>query len=230
MLPEVIIISGTFAPPPIFGLRVFYSGTTKPFEATGHTVHVENLLHLGLGNPAKAKARLEDKHFHPDDGRKFILIGHSQGGSHALDLANTYPKRVEKVVLLGAPGYGTRLAPVRVPIPAVRALSTPSRWLQGIRHHDNFDPTKVVSIFTAGDLLVFPWTSSIVDGAQNYLVVPKIFEWPAVGLGRILVQKKMDSVQVLHGTTEHACLPIVRVVQDVIHQFCIRPNHLRVAA
>lgn len=202
MLPEVIIISGTGAPP--LGIRHYpYARLVSIYQQAGYTVHLESIYHLGIGRMERSLLHLQRRYFDSQDKRHYIILGHSQGGLQALALGNEHPDRVESIEIFGTPLYGTRVAPLWVPIPAVRAMNFRSRWLQGLRHHKNFDALKVHSYFTALDALVVPWVASIVDGGHNHLLVPSQIEGTVLGLGRAMLGDRIEQVRILHGTGGH---------------------------
>jgi pimeloyl-ACP methyl ester carboxylesterase len=200
-IPEVLIISGTGAPP--FGLEIFYGGMIGIFHKAGHTTHVRNIYHMGIGRLDRALEELEKCYFSSDDNRRYIVVGHSQGGLLALAIANLYPDRVVGVELFGAPLYGTRLAPVWAPIAAGRAMSSRSRWLHQLRHHENLDPARVHSYFSALDPLVVPWVASFVKDGHNHLLVPRRLKWPMLAVGRKMIGERIDEAEMLHGTGGH---------------------------
>lgn len=202
MLPEVIIISGTGAPP--FGIRHYpYAKLIRCFEQVGYVVHLENIYHLGIDRMDRSLLHLQKRYFSPQDQRHYIVCGHSQGGLLALALANEYPNRVTSVEIFGAPLYGTRIAPIWLPLPAVRAMNHRSRWLKKLRTHENFNPTKVHSYFSALDVLVVPWVASMVKGGNNYLVLPSQIESVVLAAGRAMLGDRIEEVELLHGTTGH---------------------------
>ncbi len=202
MLPEVIIISGTGAPP--FGIRHYpYAGLIRQFEAAGYTVHLENIYHLGIDRMDRSLQHLQKRYFSPQDRRRYIVCGHSQGGLLALALGNEYPDKVVAIELFGAPLYGTRIAPIWLPLPAVRAMNHRSRWLKELRGHENLDTAKVHSYFSALDVLVVPWVASMVKGGHNYLMLPSQIEGLVLAAGRAMLGDKIEEVEILHGTTGH---------------------------
>ncbi len=210
--PEVLIISGTGAPP--FGLEIFYGIMISVFQAAGHVTHVRNIYHMGIGRLDRSLLELEKCYFSPDDSRRYILVGHSQGGLLALALANLYPDKVLEVKLFGAPLYGTRLAPVWAPIAAGRAMSPRSRWLSELRHHENLDPSKIHSYFSALDPLVVPWVASFVKDGHNYLLVPKRLERAALLTGRLMIGDRIREAEVLRGKGGHLKLISHSVVME----------------
>lgn len=215
-LPEVLIISGTGAPP--FGLNRFYSRQVQLYQAAGHTTHVRNIYHMGIGRLDRALEEVEKCYFSSTDTRQFVVVGHSQGALLALALANLYPGRVVRVELFGTPWYGTRLAPLWVPIPAVRAMTPQSRWIREHRGHNNHEPAKVHSYFSAFDPLVVPWWASFVKEGQNYLVVPRKLERLALTIGRRAIGPRILDAEVLHGFTDHLWLPNHQVVIDSLSE------------
>lgn len=202
MLPEVIIISGTGAPP--FGIRHYpYAGLIRQFEQAGYVVHLENIYHLGIDRMDRSLQHLQKRYFSPQDRRRYIVCGHSQGGLLALALANEYPSRVTSVEIFGTPLYGTRIAPIWLPLPAVRAMNHRSRWLKELRGHENLDPAKVHSYFSVLDVLVVPWVASMVKDGHNYMVLPSQIEGLVLAAGRAMLGDRIDEVEILHGSTGH---------------------------
>lgn len=202
MLPEVIIISGTGAPP--FGIRHYpYAGLIRMYEQAGYVVHLENIYHLGIDRMDRSLGHLQRRYFSPQDRRRYIVCGHSQGGLLALALANEHPDRVVSVEIFGTPLYGTRIAPIWLPLPAVRAMNHRSRWLKELRGHENLNTAKVHSYFSALDVLVVPWVASMVKGGHNYLVLPSQIEGLVLAAGRAMLGDRIEEVEILHGSTGH---------------------------
>ena len=57
MTTEVLIISGTFAPP--FGMRLYpYSGLVGFFEEAGYRVHMESIRLFGIGQVEIGRAHV----------------------------------------------------------------------------------------------------------------------------------------------------------------------------
>lgn len=201
MLPEVIIISGTFAPP--FGIRRYpYAGLTSFFEDRGYIVHLESIRLLGLGRIENALERIEQRYF-ADSDKRYILVGHSQGGLLALSLAAEYADRIDAVEVLGTPLYGTRIAPFWLPIPPAEIMNYRSRWLKQLRDHENLNVHKVHSYFSAVDIMVVPWFASVVKDGNNHLLVPKDLEAAALVVGRLFLGERISVVEVLHGYGGH---------------------------
>lgn len=201
MSTEVIIISGTFAPP--FAIQHFpYSTIIKFFEELGYKVHMESIRLLGIGRMENALERIEQKYF-LDSPSSYILVGHSQGGLLALSLASEYPQRVESVEIFGSPLYGTRMAPIWLPFPAIRAMNYRSRWLKQLRYHDSLNVHKVHSYFSALDALVVPWVASMVKSGNNHLLVPGAIRALAVAFGKAVVGDRMDEVELISASAGH---------------------------
>lgn len=201
MVAEVIIISGTFAPP--FGIRQYpYFALTNFFESRGHKVHVEGIRLLGLGRIEKSLEKIEERYFKGND-KRYILVGHSQGGLLALSLAAEYADRVDAVEILGAPLYGTRIAPVWLPLPPAEIMNYRSRWLKQLRDHQSLNVHKVHSYFSAVDILVVPWFASVVKDGNNHLLVPSQLQSPASLVGKIFLGERIKTVEVIHGLGGH---------------------------
>lgn len=201
MLPEVIIISGTFAPPHVIKYYP-YSTLISFFEGLGYKVHIEGIRLLGLGRIENALERIEQRYF-ADNDKKYILVGHSQGGLLALSLAAEYPSRVSSVEVLGTPLYGTRIAPVWLPIPPAEIMNYQSRWLKQLRDHQNLNVHKVHSYFSALDILVVPWFASAVKEGNNHLLVPENLKIPAILVGKMFLGERIKTVEIIHGLGGH---------------------------
>ena len=201
MATEVIIISGTFAPP--FAIQHFpYSALIGLFEGLGYKVHMESIHLLGIGRMEKSLETIERKYFSKGDTR-YILVGHSQGGLLALSLASEYSELIESVEIFGSPLYGTRMAPIWWPFPAIRAMNYRSRWLKQLRDHENLNVHKVHSYFSALDSLVVPWVASMVKSGNNHLLVPSQLRGIVETFGRAVVGDRMSEVEVIYGTAGH---------------------------
>jgi pimeloyl-ACP methyl ester carboxylesterase len=151
----------------------------------------------------RSLVHLQRRYFSPQDHRRYIVVGHSQGALLALALANEHPDRVVSVEAFGMPAYGTKIAPLWLPLPAVRAMNPRSRWLKDLRGHQDLDTSKVYSYFSALDVLVVPWVASMVKGAHNYLVLPSQIEGLVLTAGRAMLGDRIEEVEILHGTTGH---------------------------
>jgi pimeloyl-ACP methyl ester carboxylesterase len=204
MATEVIIISGTFAPP--LGNNFYpYSSLVKLFESAGYKVHLETIRLLGIGRMESSLEKIEQKYFQKNDSN-YILLGHSQGGLLALSLASEYSYRVESVEIFGSPLYGTRLAPMWFPFPAIRAMNYRSRWLKQLREHENLNAQKVHSYFSALDTMVVPWIASMLKDGNNHLLVPKRIEGVVKNTAKLLVGDRIDGVDIIHGCGGHLAI------------------------
>ncbi len=204
MTTEVLIISGTFAPP--FGMKLYpYSGLVGFFEEAGYKVHMESIRLFGIGQVEKSIEHIRRKYFAESDS-DYILVGHSQGGILALSLASEHPQRVRSVEIFASPVYGTMLASLGMLSPALRAMNFRSLWLRGMRKHEDFDSTKVHSYFSALDAMVVPWIASMVKDGHNYLLVPWPMEPAALMLGQAMVGDRIYEVEILHGTGGHLAI------------------------
>lgn len=107
--------------------------------------------------------------------QRVVLVGHSMGGL----VARTYAarcggaERVAKIVSIGAPHHGTRLAcfvPGRIP----KQMRLGSAWLRDLNRDEN-RPSSVehVSIYSTHDNIVVPQNSAEFGPARNVQVVGK---------------------------------------------------------
>ena len=224
MKPEVIIISGTFAPP--FGIKHYpYAKLIELFEKIGLSVHLESIPLLGIGRIDSSLSQLTERYFYHGKETEYILVGHSQGGLLALALANHFPDRVISVEVFGSPFYGTRLAPTWFPFPSIKAMNHRSRWLSELRKNQNLDPSKVHSYFSALDALVVPWFASMVDGGNNYLVVPRHLENFALVAAQMAIGDKISRINIIYATVGHVSLvnsPAVIHSVSVRHKQTVR--------
>jgi len=219
---EVIIISGTFAPP--FAIQHFpYSTLISFFNNLGYKVYMESIHLLGIGRMEKSLERIEQKYF-SEARTRYILVGHSQGGLLALSLASEYPQLVESVEIFGSPLYGTHMAPIWLPFPAIRAMNYRSRWLKQLRDHENLNVHKVHSYFSALDALVVPWVASMVKSGNNHLLVPSQIRSLVEAFGRSIVGDRMDEVDVIDGLAGHIGLVTHPAIIESLSKRYFRPQ------
>jgi triacylglycerol esterase/lipase EstA (alpha/beta hydrolase family) len=175
----VIIVAGTLSP----------AFANEPLAARlrsdGYKVWIYELPGLGLGDIAQTSqplAGLVDQVRAQTGASKVDLIGHSQGGL----VARYYVKalggssKVDRVVSLGAPHYGTYVANIVtffglgscIGIVACEQMSIGSSFLGDLNAGpDVIAPVKYTNIYTAYDELVRPVTNATLrDGATNVKV------------------------------------------------------------
>ena len=104
--------------------------------------------------------------------QKVILIGHSQGGLHAVRLAIERPN-VVRVYTIGTPHNGTELAWSAVPLRSVGTglsdMRPQSPYMVAYIARLPEIASRLVSIYSRHDWLVVPYHKAHVDGAINYM-------------------------------------------------------------
>jgi len=196
---SIVVITGTFVPDIA---KFAYSPLADLFRDRGYAVQVETIPCLGLRSLDSAADTLASRVFDDDLSRLYILVGHSQGGVHTLDLASRRPKQVLAVFNFAAPHHGTHLANLGHWvgwIPAIRGMEAHSRHLHNLRGVKEFEEENIHSLFTVFDQLVVPWFASTVYGAQNVVLAPKIMHKLLCGIGF----RRSKGVELLHGYAEH---------------------------
>jgi pimeloyl-ACP methyl ester carboxylesterase len=89
---RVVILTGTLVPS--LG-RSLYQPLVKFFLGVrGYLTDVVCIPRLGLGDLDEANDELAEVIFAAHPNSRFILVGHSQGGLHAILLAHRFPDRV----------------------------------------------------------------------------------------------------------------------------------------
>lgn len=210
---RVVILTGTLVPS--LG-RSLYQPLVKFFLGVrGYLTDVVCIPRLGLGDLDEANDELAEVIFAAHPNSRFILVGHSQGGLHAILLAHRFPDRVVAVFNFGAPHHGTqlaRMAPWLPKHPAVRAMASHSERLRELRATNVFPPDLIYSFYTLFDQLVFPWFSPALRGANNVLVAPEIFHWFLKRIG----QRRSAGVELVHGVSEHVFVIWLACLHDCI--------------
>jgi len=195
----VVIIMGTFVPQII---DFVYQPLADLFISHGYAVKMLAIPCLGLGALDGAADMLTEQVFSDDLNARYILVGHSQGGVHTLDLASRRPKQVLAVFNFAAPHHGTHLANLGhwvSWIPAIRGMEAHSRHLHNLRGVHEFEVEKIHSLFTVFDQLVVPWFASNVYGARNVVLMPR-------GLHRFMTSvgfRRSEGVELIHGYADH---------------------------
>lgn len=77
-----------------------YAPLAKIFLDRGYEVNIHSLPNFGLGRLDEASDKLAETVFGGDPNRRAILVGHSQGGVHAVDHAHRFPDQVRAVFCL----------------------------------------------------------------------------------------------------------------------------------
>ncbi|MEI6581707.1 MAG: alpha/beta hydrolase [bacterium] len=194
----VVILMGTFVPQK---LQFVYSPLVDIFTGRGYDVKVVGLPSWGLSSLDDAANTLDELIFTAGADERYILVGHSQGGVHTLDLATRHPDSVLAVFNFAAPHHGTRLANLGYWVtwmPAVRGMKAHSTHLHNLRTLD-YDHERIHSLFTVFDEFVVPWFASSIHGAHNVVLAPSIMHGL---LGRVGF-KRSPEVQLVHGYAGH---------------------------
>lgn len=168
MEPIVTVFLGGTGIVPFFA-PMLYRGMTVAFKPE----LLKALPGLGLHSGEwtyQRTARWFDDNVKPN--QKVILVGHSQGGLHAVRLGIDRPN-VVRVISIGTPHHGTELAR-----PAV-LLGEIGAGLSDMRPHSHYMGAyiarlpkiapRLVSIYSRHDGLVIPYHNAHVAGATNYL-------------------------------------------------------------
>lgn len=152
------IIAGTFVTPT--AAEKIYGRLAAALDA-----EVLTLPGLGMGHTGDSADALCEMlpEFEPID-----LVGHSQGGMVALDLATRYQFRVRHCVTLGAPLGGTAWSKHWAPFPSARCMARGSRYTASLRRRGV--PVGLHCVAGGGDKLVIPTNTAHVSGARNYVL------------------------------------------------------------
>lgn len=175
----VIVVAGTFSPG--FANEVIANRLRKD----GYNTTVFQLPTLGTQDiraTAQSLCKKIDAVRSSTGAAKVDLVGHSQGGLVARDCIKNYggKTKVDKLVMLGAPNYGTALANLAtavtlgtcVNLTACKQMAVGSTYLNSLNAGpDVISPVKYVSIYSALDEVVFPTgNAALKDGATNVKV------------------------------------------------------------
>ena len=178
----VIIVAGTFSPGfanELIGARLRNAG----FDVT--VFQLPTLGTQSIATTAKSLGPVVDQVRARTGAARVDLVGHSQGGLVARDYVknNGGAGKVDKIITLGTPHYGTALANLATYVTFGTCLTLQgcldmqqgSTYLKNLNTgSDVISPTKIVSIRTRYDEVVFPISNSVVnDGATNILLQDK---------------------------------------------------------
>lgn len=146
------------------------------FERDLHKKGWTHLYSLNLGNPLNSiesyaervkelveKVRLETK------SEKVILVGHSMGGivSTHYALSEEGLGKVERIVTLGSPLQGTKLAVLAWFCKCAREMSLHSPFLNKLNEKIEANQTiPILSIGSKSDIVVLPWKSAFANGPR----------------------------------------------------------------
>ncbi|HSK26420.1 MAG TPA: alpha/beta hydrolase [Jiangellales bacterium] len=110
-----------------------------------------------------------------------VVVGHSQGGLAALRYGVDHPGQARRIVTVGAPWNGARLAGtvnglarrlIRRDVPALADMTPDSPFLQALHADVPAIAERVTNIYSTHDGLIEPYVSAHipVDGVTNVLV------------------------------------------------------------
>jgi triacylglycerol esterase/lipase EstA (alpha/beta hydrolase family) len=151
--------------------RGFWLWMRPKLEAAGWTVATINLepAWAEIDDNAPAIARRIDEILAATGATQVILIGHSMGGLSLRAYLRRYGRdKVARLISLGSPHQGTRLAPLGLGANA-RQMRVGSAWLAALGAVPL--PPGSVSIWSCNDNYVFPHRAcSTLEGAANVTV------------------------------------------------------------
>ena len=194
----VIIIMGTFVPQ---CLEFVYQPLADIFLRIGYPVRILAIESLGLGPLKLAATTMAGQIFSDNPEERFIVVGHSQGAIHGMDIIAQRPEQVLRVFELGAPFHGTLLANLGKRLswlPAIGDMAAHSSHLRDVRA-SGYDPDRIHSLLTIFDELVIPWSASMVVGAHNVVLAPRVMHKLLKGLGL----RRSEGVELIHGFADH---------------------------
>jgi pimeloyl-ACP methyl ester carboxylesterase len=116
-----------------------------------------------------------------DPDEPVVIVGHSQGGLAALRYAIDHPEQARRIVTVGTPWNGTRLAGtvnslaqrlVRRDVPALADMTPDSPFLQALRAGLPAIADRVTNIYSTRDGLIKPYVAAHIPvaGVTNILV------------------------------------------------------------
>lgn len=125
-------------------------------------------------------------------GRRVAIVAHSMGGLAArLYLARRGGDRVAKLITIGSPHHGTRLAPWGVGENA-REMAPGSRFLASLEAaEENAAMPPALSIYSVHDNMILPQDSSRLAWARNAAVkgLGHISEFADAGIARLVIEE-----------------------------------------
>ena len=146
------------------------AGLARHLKSEGFTPFVREYLYADdLEEVVKRRSKKLNE-FCQRTGRKVDLVGHSLGGLIALRKAQENPELVNKVVMLGSPIHGTRIAYVPYLFhKSCRQMVPGSDFLDKIQHIGLPESVKFHSVATPYDEIVRPFQTSFFseDTYQN---------------------------------------------------------------
>jgi pimeloyl-ACP methyl ester carboxylesterase len=154
------IIAGTFCPPA--AARRIYGPMALAIGA-----EILTLPRLGMGHTRRSADAVAEM---LPQGEWFELVGHSQGGMVALDLATRAGSRVRRCVTLGAPLGGTSWSPTWAPFSSARCMAPGSRYMAEVRARPGRQWSLMHCVAGSRDRLVLPESAAHMPRAWNYVL------------------------------------------------------------
>ncbi len=99
---------------------------------------------------------------------QWILIGHSLVGIIATYYAQQYPSKVQKIVTLGSPFFGTKLAYYGCS-DNIQQLCPGSKFLTKLNH--NMTNVPIYNVASKLDNMIIPWRSALIHNAKAHLIL-----------------------------------------------------------
>jgi triacylglycerol lipase len=154
--------------------RGFWFRLRPWLEAAGWTVATHNLepAWADIDSYADGIERRIDEVLAATGAQQVILVGHSMGGLVLRAYLRRHGReKVARIVTLGSPHQGTRLAPLGLGCNA-RQMHIDSSWLAALARSGAVPlPSGSVSIFSCHDNYVFPQRAcSTLEGAANVAI------------------------------------------------------------
>lgn len=163
--------------PGLYETWIFLAHIADKLSKNGYKITVLKSLNYNLNKPSYY-SKIIESYLQNITSDKIFLLSHSKGGlvaKYFLDNSK-YSKRITKVFSIATPYHGTSLGLFSIFIPDYLKLNSPTLNLLNKNCHNN---NRIVSIFTKHDNHVQPYTSAILENANN-------FEIKTVGHTRIL--------------------------------------------
>ncbi len=113
-------------------------------------------------------AKKVDELRHGTGGAKVHLVGHSMGGIIARNYVQVRggAAKVDRLVLLGAPNTGSRMAPFALS-PLGKLLVPGSEFLRRLEQAELPESVAVTAVFTRHENMVLPFDNARLEGVRN---------------------------------------------------------------
>ena len=142
-------------------------------------------------------------------GEKAKIVGHSEGGLVGYALASKYPEYVERVITLGTPFGGTKVAWLNFFVPSAGQMLPGSSYLRELLRREV--KVSIISIYSKYDEVVIPAHHAELDGKLEFYHR----HWDEEkGWVRMLPDEQVHNVCVEHvghgGLITRECYPLIR--------------------